>query len=360
MLTIAAVAAAAILLLPLAAVVVVLAGDGLRPLAERLASHLLDRRLEIGGLDVGTGENWTETVTLDIRDVRLANAPAHVAAGDAAAMARFDRLQAEIELAPLLRGELRYRRLRIERPVVILERDADGVGNWRFGAADDSSNDRGGGAALGGGLALLPKDRTQFPDLLDFVLDAGLVTYRTRSGTVLRIEMERLAIRSDGSDTPVSLELAGAYNGLPARLQAETASFATLRDAARDFDVRYSIATADAELGFDGIINRPLDYDAVQGRLSLDSRRAAPLLQAVFGTESSIDWPFDITGGFSRNGELDARRCPRQPRRQCPYRRTDAAGRPAHGGWRHRPGCHRHRAGFSAPRSHGVAAGHQQ
>lgn len=300
---------AAILLLPLAGLALLLAGDGLRPLAERVGSHLLERRLEIGALDVGTGESRTGTVSLDIRDFRLANAPAHVAAGDAAVMARFDRLRAEIELAPLLRGELRYRRLRIERPVVILERDAAGTGNWRFGAADGSGD--GSDANLSGGLALLPKDRTQFPDLLDFVLDGGLVTYRTRSGNILRIGMERLAIRSEGSDSPVSLELAGAYNGLPARLQAETASFATLRDAARDFDVRYSITTADAELGFDGIINRPLDYDAVQGRLSLDSRRAAPLLQAVFGSESPIVWPFDIIGAFSRNGDswmLDAAR----------------------------------------------------
>ena len=91
-------------------------------------------------------------------------------------MVRVGHLSALIDVRPLLRGVLRYENLRVEDAAIVLERDKTGVGNWKFP-----------GGGLGGGFAIVPKNRTQFPTLIDFALAGGLVTYRTSSGAILRI-----------------------------------------------------------------------------------------------------------------------------------------------------------------------------
>jgi uncharacterized protein involved in outer membrane biogenesis len=101
--------------------IVLVATIDLRPLLEQYVTRTLDRRLAIGTLQIG----WGNPLSVEISDLRLANAPQ----GSAPEMIRIERLYAEIDLRSLLGGVLRFNKLDVVKPQIILERDRGGVGN---------------------------------------------------------------------------------------------------------------------------------------------------------------------------------------------------------------------------------------
>lgn len=261
-----------------------------RAVVERVATYALTRNVELAELQIG----WGETISVRLRDLKIANSPD---AGPAA-MVTLAALDAQIDRAALLSGRLVYRKLVIDRPVVVLARDAQGRGNWRFG-----SGDAGGGIGLlPAGLALIPENRSQFPDLIDFSLRNGEVRYRTGSGRWLVVALDDLRIRGDGAAVPVHLDLAGSYQGVAARLAVVAASFDELRDASRPFPVKLNLVAPRLRLAFEGTMEEPLDLEGALGRLSLDAQRLGAL-QSAFSAPDTIGAPLRISGDFSRRGD---------------------------------------------------------
>jgi AsmA family protein len=256
-----------------------------RPLIERYVSWSLDRRLAIGEFRIG----WGNPIAVEIRDLRLANA-SWAAEPD---MLRIESLSAEIDPWPLLRGVLRYRTLRTTKPIIILERDSAGTGNWKFA---------GQGTPSAHGMAIVPKNRTQFPSLLDFALSDGEVDYRTSSGAWLRLKFHDLAIHAADDDTPVTVTGDGTYNDIAARLTATAQSFAIMRDGAAPFGATSTLATASSNMSFAGTMMKPLDFDGVQGTLRIDARNLGGLL-AIFGATQPANFPFLANGALTKDGD---------------------------------------------------------
>ena len=264
-----------------AAALVLLVTLDLKPLIERVATASLGRRLAIGALQIG----WGNPVTLELGDLRLANAPW----GSEPEMVQIRHLAAEIDLWPLFRGVLRFRTLDMTGPSLFLERDAAGTGNWRFGNAVAASSGT-------------PKNRAQFPTLLDFQMRDGLFRQRNTSGSFLRLDVHEGSIRSGGDDTPVAIVLDGAYGGAPGRLTGETQSFAALRDAAAPFGVAFVIAIAGSTVDFKGTLTDPLNFDGAAGALALDGRDLGSFL-AILDAGAAADFPFAIAGDLHREGD---------------------------------------------------------
>jgi uncharacterized protein involved in outer membrane biogenesis len=278
-----------LLLLATGAGALYLSRADLKSLVEREASEALGRTVTLGSFAV----RWGDPLRVDFTDLAIANA----SWGSKPEMVRVGNFSAQLEVGPLLRGVLHYRRLHISDVTVVLERDPHGIGNWKFG-----------GSAGSGGLGLVPKNRTQFPTLIDFAGERALITYRTRSGNVLGIRLDRVAISSPSEHTPVQVLADGAYNDVPARLDAITESFAALRDAAVPFGTRFTLAGPDTDIAFDGTMREPLDFEGVRGELSIEARTLDDLI-AVLGGKAKADVPLTIAGVLVRNGDhwtLDA------------------------------------------------------
>ena len=265
--------------------IVLVATIDLRPLVERYAILTLDRRLAIGTLRIG----WGDPLSVEISDLKLANAPW----GSDPEMVRIESLSAEIDLRSLLGGALRFEKLDVVKPKIVLERDANGIGNWRFDGA---------ASAIPVKFAIVPNNRTRFPTLVDFQLHDGSVTYRTSSGAILRTDLHDLTIQSPGQDQPVNLAVEGAYNGTPVRLNAVTQSFSVLRDASVPFGVKLSAATPTAKADFDGAMMDPLDFDGVQGPMQIDARSLGDLMNMV-GADIQANFPLLVAGAFTRTGD---------------------------------------------------------
>ena len=265
--------------------IVLVATIGLRPLVEQYATKTLDRRLAIGTLRIG----WSNPLSVKISGLRLANAPW----GSGPEMVRIESLSAEIDLRSLFSGVLRFEKLDVVKPEIILERDAGGIGNWRFNGAASASPAY---------FVITPENRTRSPTLIDFHLHDGSVTYRTSSGAVLRNDLHELTIGSSGEDQPVSLALDGAYNGTPIRVSAKTQSFSVLRNGSVPFGVEILASTPTAKVDFKGTMMNPLDVDGMQGAMQIDTRQSGDLLN-MFGADVVADFPLLLAGAFTRTGD---------------------------------------------------------
>lgn len=295
------------LLLALGGFVVWLRNADLTQLAAREASEALGREVRIGQLQV----RWANPLEIDVTDLRIANAPW----GSRPDMVQVGRARALLDAGRLWRGVVHYERLRILDATIVLERDQDGTGNWKFPGMDDGSGDKGsgdkgggdkgggeagGGEGGGGGFAIVPKDRSQFPTLIDFAGENGLITYRTRGGNLLRISLDKVEIAAPDATTPVKVAATGAYNGVAARVDATTGSFDALRDADRPFAMPFTLAGQETRIEFDGTAMRPLDFDGLKGRLSLRAETLNEILAAIESGQQ-IDLPLALTGDLARD-----------------------------------------------------------
>lgn len=254
---------------------------GLKPVVERAASESLERRVTLGSLAV----RWGNPLGVEISDLAIANAPW----GSKPEMVRIGHISALLDLGSLLQGVLRYERLRIADAAILLERDAEGVGNWKFGRG-------------AGGFQLVPRNRTEFPTLVDFTGDRGLVTYRTRGGNALRIRLDRVAIFSASEETPARLLAEGAYGDVPARLNASTDSYLTLRDASEPFGARITLRAPHTDMAFNGRLWEPLDFEGVRGELSIEARALDDIL-GVMNAGIRADLPLSVAGILRRDGD---------------------------------------------------------
>lgn len=277
------VAALVLLLLAAGAGALWLSRADLKPLVEREASEALGRRVTLGSFQV----RWGDPLRVELSDLAIANA----SWGSKPDMARVGKLSAMLAVSPLLRGVLYYEQLRLSDVTVVLERDPQGVGNWKFG-----------GSAGAGGFGLVPKDRTQFPTLIDFAGERGLVTYRTRSGNILTVALDRVTMAAPGEHAPVQLLAEGAYNDVPARLDATTESYAVLRDDDVPFGTRFTLAGPDTDIAFDGTMQEPLDFEGVRGELRIEARTLDDLIAAMGGT-GKAKLPLMIAGILTRDGD---------------------------------------------------------
>src|SRR5688572_11042598 len=112
--------------LALAAVLVVAYDDNwLKLPIERRVATLTGRHFEIGGdLDVSLGR----AIGVDAVGIALGNADW----AKNPVMARAQRVQVDIDPWPLLRGRLDVKRIALDKPELLLERNARGEANWRF------------------------------------------------------------------------------------------------------------------------------------------------------------------------------------------------------------------------------------
>lgn len=115
--------AAAVLIVPL-----LLPTTSLRGEIENRVSAATGRAFKIHG---DFSVSIFPSVALDARDVTLANAPG----GKARDMARIARMRIAVKLLPLFSGRIEASEVVLEKPVVALEVDRDGTGNWQLTSA---------------------------------------------------------------------------------------------------------------------------------------------------------------------------------------------------------------------------------
>lgn len=223
-----------------------------RPLIADKVKEATGRDFEIVGalkLDIGL------VPAIVVEDVRLQNAKF----GTRAEMIKARKLEAQVALLPLLRGQIEIRRLALVGPDILLETDEQGRPNWDFSRNDDPAPrlpQSEGHAAL------------DLPELGAVSIENGLLTYRNGiTGKITKLEVVHFETWSDGGSSPLEFELNAAYDGTPFHVAGRLGAFAALGSPA-PFPVDINADLSDFQMALKGTINRPLS--PTSSDLSLD------------------------------------------------------------------------------------------
>lgn len=201
-----------------------------------------------------------------VEGVRIENAPW----SDSGPMLQAETVDLGLDLAALIRGDLVISRFEAHRPRILLERHADGRGNWEFegladGAADIGDAAAGGGAAPGRALSI---------DLVE-ISDAALRFRDHGAGTDFRLEGVDAELRLPDFDGPATLTARGRMNGQAFSAEARIGSLSRMiAGEVSAFSTR--LRAGDADLGFEG--RAGVQPPAVEGILRLEAPALAPLM----------------------------------------------------------------------------------
>ena len=251
-----------------------------RVVVETALALALGRSVTIGALQI----EWGATIALHLRELTIASS----ADLPADALVSVGTIDAALDGAQMLGGTLAFRALTIDKAVLILARDSQGRGNWRFAPNKTFRAE---------------KNRTQIPDLGDFALTNGTVRYRTSSGHWLVVELDDMHMRTDGSAGRVAIELGGSYQHHKATLAISAGSFDALRDATQPYPMSLQLAAPQLLLAFDGTFVDPLDFDGAVGHLKFAADRLGAL-QAFFDADATIAAALTLEESASRQGDV--------------------------------------------------------
>lgn len=211
-----------------------------RGVIERQAEAATGRALSIAGpMDLSI--SLQPAVVLE--DVSFANA----AWGSRQHMVTAERIEAQVDLIPLLSGEIKVTRLVLVRPTVTLEVDKDGRGNWVLDLPETPAPAEGAPAA--GGTPALPDLR------LVRVEDATFAYIDQGSGETRTLSLAALEATATGWAAPLAVEGSGRLDDLAFTLAGTLGPLSTLLDAATPYPVVVRLETdGGASLGIDGRI----------------------------------------------------------------------------------------------------------
>jgi len=267
-----------IVVLVLVAAAIAVATVDLNTLAEPLAARVraaTGRSLTLNG---PIRMELSLEPTLRAQDVTLGNAPW----GKSPAMIKAGRVEAQVALLPLLQRRFEIVRITLVDPVIELETDAQGRGNWLFGAPGEPASG-GPEAAIAAAPAL---------GIGEVEIRNGQVTYRDGvTGNVTPVMIEALTLRARDASAPISGEFRGTIGGVPVALKDNLGSRAMLQTRQWPYpvDVTGTIAgrstKVQAKVTPQGGATRVDDFAlvlgelAVQGSLTVD--RSGPRAKYV-------------------------------------------------------------------------------
>ena len=199
--------AGALVLLVLIGVAIAVAtvdpGRFVAPLAARIKSET-GRTLKVQG-PIEMRVSLTPKIVLP--KVAFENAPGSTTPD----MLTAKRVEAQIALLPLLSRRFEVLEFRLVEPVITLETDAAGKGNWEFAAP--------GSVATG---AQTPSGAAMALGIGNFEIRQGTLTYRNgMSGKTTHAVIERLTMRARDMNSPVAVDFLGSIDDVPVALAGD-------------------------------------------------------------------------------------------------------------------------------------------
>ncbi len=160
---------------------------------EMTASDLSERQVAING-DLSL--SILPSPSFSAQDVSVSN----VEGGQATHFVTLKSVDVNVAFFPLLRGEIQVKKFILVEPVVALEVNAEGRGNWEFGSAEETT-DTGSGTEL---------------SFEQFQIENGQLSYQDFStGTQELLRMIDASVSMDSLQGPFEIEGRARYKNLP-------------------------------------------------------------------------------------------------------------------------------------------------
>jgi AsmA family protein len=210
---------------------------------ERMASARSGRTVKIAG-DIEV-HPWSWTPSFAVSGLTVGNPPWEAARP----MAQIERIQVQIKLLPLLKGDVILPRVEIIRPQVYLHREASGRANWTFENTTPTNEKEG--------------PPPNLPVVRDFVIDGGKLTVNdellklTVDGTIVAREKA-----SESDPEAFKIQGKGKINQQPFAANIAGGPLINLQpDQPYPFDL--AIEAGDIRVGAKGQVKKPFDLARV-------------------------------------------------------------------------------------------------
>jgi uncharacterized protein involved in outer membrane biogenesis len=208
-----------------------------------------------------------------IDDVSFANA----SWGSRPEMAKLKRLEAQVELIPLLSKNVVIKRFVLVSPDILLETDASGKGNWSFapaGAAAPAAPAEGRAPAeTGGGAAAKFNVVAHEVDITD-----GTLTYRdgkTKKQTVLALT--KLSAQAESESSPVKIAVDAKYNDAPFKVAGTVGAISEIQAPSKPFPIDIDAEAGGAKVKAIGTIAQPAAAKGIDLNLNAEGKTLADL-----------------------------------------------------------------------------------
>jgi len=232
---------------------------------EQIAAATRDatgRELTIGG---NFGVSILPNIALEAEDVAFANAPG----ASTPQMATLQALRVQLQLWPLLAGEVKVDQFVLVGPVINLEIDKNGKANWDFGGAppaEEAAPTPAETAEAGDGG---PTAALKQLSLGDVRLVEGRINYfDARSGAAYEVSDINMALSLPDLDSPFAAEGSLVWNGEALKIDAETGALRGLLGGEAT-KVALGLESSPVNLGYEGQVTLA-GAPKADGRVDLD------------------------------------------------------------------------------------------
>jgi uncharacterized protein involved in outer membrane biogenesis len=274
--------ALAVVLVALIGGVVVLSRIDLAATASAYLSDRIGRKLTIASAKLHLGN----PVRIKLRGVALANR----AGGSEPDMISLCYLTADVSPFSLIFGPQVVQHLSLEGGKVLLEHGPGDRPNWKFAPATAR-------------IIPKPEARRILPSLLDAHFHDVEIDVRTSGGNILRTRLDDVTVAAKAPGKPVSLTADGSYNGIAVHADATLPPFTSLHTSTATFPVSIKLISGTTAMALVGNARDPLNFDGIDGLLTLDAPKQQELL-AIAGVTGQIDSPLTLAGTFKHDGGL--------------------------------------------------------
>lgn len=212
-------------------------------------------------------------------------------------MVTLDSFAAEVELLPLLSGDVQVTQVILQGVDVLLETDSSGTPNWEFKTTEESSSS----ADDSGGDGSLPVVHSVQ------VRDVNLTYKDGVTGDSHNVSLSVMELSSDSASSPMNLLLETAYNQEAFKITGTLGSVDALSDNSM-FPVKLNIDALGAAIGLDGTIKEPRSARGMNLGFDVQTKDVAALavramaLAGVDGEAPLPAKPLSVSGAV-RDGE---------------------------------------------------------
>lgn len=239
---------------------------------------VIDGRLE--------GE-WSLTPRFVIEDFRMANAEW----GRETDLFAFERAEIVVDLREVLRGRTVLPEIKLVRPSLALERNAEGEGNWTFGVAVAKD-------------VATPEDRSEIPLIGRLRIEDGRFVYRDAKAGI-DIDADIATVRGAGGEGMDRVRLGGrgSMHGETFRLRMIGGSLLSLRENEEPYPLTIEMEVGETRGRLSGTLADPIRFEGLDLEVALNGPDLGRL-QTITGVPLPMTPPYDLKGRLHRNGAV--------------------------------------------------------
>jgi uncharacterized protein involved in outer membrane biogenesis len=224
---------------------------------------------------------------VSVEDVTFAN----VSWGTRKDMVTLKRLAVEVELLPLLTGDVRVKRLVLVGLDLLVETDARGRGNWELGPTGITKRGKGEQKADASSASLPVVQRIRIQDLT--------VTYRDgKKGEKTTVHLDSMDMEADGPGAPMTFSLAGNINGGSFQASGRLGPLEMLFKGGAPYPVSRNLSAPGVNVTLEGSVADPGKAKGLDFRLVVDGKDIAALAK-IFGASIAKVPPLKLAARIS-------------------------------------------------------------